>query len=58
MIDFLTSIFECDDYAALLGDLYEPTCSCIIIITITLSFGSLAGAVSRLISSLFRFRGD
>lgn len=57
MIEWLEIIFSCDDYAELLGDLYQPTVSVILVIAFTLSFGSLCSAVTCIIRGLFRSSG-
>lgn len=54
MLDWLDDvIINGADFASLLGDMYEPTCSAIIVGLVLISFAAACSIFVRLISYLF-----
>lgn len=54
MIDFINAILQEDDFETLLGDLYAPTVSAIVVSWCILSFGALCQAFICLVTGLFK----
>lgn len=53
MSDFIAELIACDDFEILLGDMYQPTCACIVISFAILSFGALCSMFTTIITRLF-----
>lgn len=54
MIDFIeTVIMNSEDYAELLGDMYEPVCACLVVGFNLIGFGAVCTAFTTLLKSMF-----